>query len=172
MTRRNKLIILIAYLVILVVALSIYTSWRLRAARRVTSEMASIEAEKKKIASTANELARLQRIFPSEPGTAAFIEQLYVCAREARLAGHEVSTPSSQNRQGARSTTSSAADLETYRIKITASGSYRNLAEYIRRVQNIDRFERFTDIRFTPGKQGVDAELALELFSMKGRNGR
>jgi Tfp pilus assembly protein PilO len=114
---------------------------------------------------------QLRRLFPSEARTASFIEDLYTAAKQSKLTSHDASTENISARSASRST-SQPDELSSYRFKINIEGNYRSIAEYIRRVQNMERFKRIANIKLAPGKQGVTGNLSLELFSLKGQNAR
>lgn len=171
MTRRNKLIILAAYLLILAVVLPLYRFKRSSADKRLQAEISATKSELAKIKAVALEMDKLRRLFPAEAGTASFIEDIYTAAQQSELTSHDASTEITASRSTARGAVQ-PNELSSFRFKINVEGSYRSIAEYIRRVQNIERFKRITDIKLAPGKQGVTGSLSLELFSLKGQNAR
>lgn len=171
MTRQNKLIILAAYLLILAVALPLYRLKRNAADKRLQSEISSTKSELAKIKATALEMDHLRRLFPAEAHTETFIEDLYTAAQQSRLTSHEASTESTAARPTTRGNAQSE-ELTSFRFKVAVEGTYRSIAEYIRRVQNIDRFKRISDIKLAPGKPGVAGIISLELYSLKGQNAR
>jgi len=171
LTRQNKLIILATYLLILAVALPLYRLKRNAADKRLRAEINASQGEIARIKSAALEMEKLRRLFPAEAHTASFIEDLYTAAQQSKLKSHEASTVNTPSRSTSRGA-SQPEELSNFRFMITVKGSYRSIAEYIRRVQNIERFKRVTDIKLVPDKQGVTGSLSLELFSLKGQNAR
>lgn len=171
MTRQNKLIILATYLLILAIALPLYRLKRNSAEKRLLAEISATKSELAKIKSTTVEMEKLRRLFPTEARTASFIEDLYSAAQQAKLTSHTVSTENSASRPTPRGGDKTEG-LNSFRFKIAIEGNYRSIAEYIRRVQNIERFKRITDIKLVPGKQGITGSLSMELFSLKGQNAR
>ena len=171
MTRQNKLIILALYLLVLAIALPLYRLKRISADKRLQAEISASKNEILKIKATALEMDKLRRLFPAESGTAAFIEELYTAAKQSKLTSHDASTESSALRSAPRAT-KQTDELSRIKLKINLEGSYRSIAEYIRRVQNIERFKRLTEIKLVPGQHGVTGSLNLELFSLKGQNAR
>jgi len=171
LTRRNKLIILAAYLLVLATVLPLYLLKRSSADRRLQAEINSTKSELAKIKAAGLEMDALRRLFPAEAHSASFIEDLYTAAQQSKLTSHDVSTETT----AARPTTRGVAqpdELSRFRFKIGIEGSYRSIAEYIRRVQNIERFKRIADIKLAPGKQGITGSISLGLFSLKGLNVR
>lgn len=171
MTRQNKLIILAVYLLILAVMLPLYRLKRTSADKRLQAEISSAQNEQIKIKSATLEMDRLRRLFPAEAGTAAFIEDLYTAAQQSKLTSHDASTENPVTRSESRGGTS-ADELSRFRFKITVEGSYRSIAEYIRRIQNLERFKRITDVKLASGKHGVSGNISLELIALKGQNAR
>jgi Tfp pilus assembly protein PilO len=171
LTRQNKLIILAIYLLILAVILPLYRLKRSSADKRLQSEISTTQNEISKIKAAGQEMEQLRRLFPAEPRTASFIEDLYSAAKQSKLSSHDASSETSSTRPTSRNT-SQPDELSSYRFKINVEGNYRSIAEYIRTIQNIERFKRVVDIKLAPGKQGVTGNLSLELFSLKGHNAR
>jgi hypothetical protein len=141
--------------------------------KRLQAQINSAEREKGKNKSAASEMERLRQLFPAEPGTVPFIETLHSEAKLSKLAVHDVTTASQSNqRNTSRSSGSSSDPLRSHRLVISVEGSFRNVAEYLRRVQNAERFKRITEIKLTPGKHGVSGNITLELFSLKDQHAR
>lgn len=170
MTRQNKLIILALYLLVLALALPLYRLKRNSAAKRLQAEISASKSEQAKITATLQELDRLRRLFPAEARPETFIEDLYSAALQSKLTSHDASTETSASSRPATRSAAPAEELSSFRFKVTVEGSYRSIAEYLRRVQNIERFKRITDIKLAPGKQGITGSLSLELYSLKGQN--
>jgi Tfp pilus assembly protein PilO len=175
-TRRNKLIILIAYLFILAIALPVYRMKRASVEKRLKAQISAAQQEKAKATSAASEMERLRQLFPTEPGTAPFIEALYSAAQQSKLAAHDVKTDAvaarAASRTPSRNPAAQADAVSSHRFSISLEGSFRNVAEYIRRIQNFERFKRITEIKLAPAKQGVSGTISLELFSLKDQNAR
>lgn len=167
MTRQNKLLVLLAYLVILAVLMLAYRSNRAKKVKQLRAELSSIEAAQKKSQSAEAEVARLMRLIPAEANSSGFIESLYRNALESGLKQHEVSTEAEKNsaaaRPGASDTTGKVA---SQRFKVSATGSFRSFAEYIRRVQNTERFNRIIDFKISPDAAQLKGTLTIELYSL------
>jgi len=151
--------------------LPLYLLKRSSADKRLQVEINNTKSELAKIKAAGLEMDALRRLFPAEAHTASFIEDLYTAAQQSKLTSHDVSTETAVSRPAARGVAQSD-ELSRFRFKISIEGSYRSIAEYIRRVQNIERFKRVTEIKLAPGKQGITGSLSLELFSLKGQNAR
>ena len=171
MTRQNKLIILAAYLAILAVVLPVYLMKRRTADNRLKAEITRTKGELDKIASVSLEADRLRRLFPVDVGAASFIEDLYTAAKTSNLTVHEASSEMTVSRPTPR-TPQPTEELSSVLLKIKIEGSYRSIAEYIRRIQNIERFKRISEIKLASGKNGVSGSLAIELYALKGQHAR
>lgn len=171
MTRQNKLIILSVYLLVLAIALPAYRTKRSNADRKLNSEIRSVQNELTKLHTAAQEMNALRRMFPAEAGTAAFIEDLYTSAQLSKLTSHEASSESTPVRTINRGT-AQADEINRYRFKVSVAGNFRSIAEYIRRIQNIERFKRISEIKLSSGTDGVTGTISLELISLKGQNAR
>src|SRR6185369_13046477 len=108
--------------------------------KRLRSDLARISAEQERARAAETEVAHLARLFPAEANSPAFIEALYRSARESGLKQHEVSTEAGSSSGTARPGGSDTSSITKHRFKVSANGSYRNFAEYIRRLQNTERF--------------------------------
>lgn len=166
LTRQNKLIVLIVYLLILAVFMLAYRSNRARKVKVLRAELSRISAEQNKTRAAEAEVTRLTRLIPVETNTPAFIEALYRAARESGLKQHEVSTEAGKSSGTARPGGSDTTTIAKQRLKISASGGYRNFAEYVRRVQNTERFNRIIDFKLTPDAARLKGTLTIELYSL------
>lgn len=166
MTRKNKLIVLVAYLVLLAVFMLAYRSNRARKVKLLRADLAKISTEQNKNRAAEAEIAKISRFIPPESNSPAFIEALYQAARESGLKQHEVSTEANKNSGAARPGGAETAAIAKHRFKISASGSYRNFAEYVRRLQNTERFNRIIDFRLAPDASQLKGTLTVELYSL------
>lgn len=161
--------ILVVYLLILAIALPLYRFKRNSADKRLMGEISNVENELSKIRAAALEMESLRKLFPAEAGTVSFIEDLYSAAQKSKLSAHDVSSANVAARPATRGTAQSD-ELSRFKFNITVEGSYRSIAEYLRRVQNIERFKRVTDIKLAAGNHGIKGNISLELFALKGQN--
>lgn len=165
---------MVVYLLVLAVGMLGYRINRTAKIKKLRADLARITAEKSKTSNVEAEAARLTKLIPAEVNTPEFIESLYRCARESGLSQHEVATEASKSsisarpRPGVTETTS----LAKHRIKVSASGSYRSFAEYVRRVQNIDRFNRIVEFRLTPDAGQLKGTFVIELYSLPVKNAK
>lgn len=173
MTRRAKLIILIGYLCCLVVFLFAYKTNRkkkIMSAKAVISQIQTAKDEKRK---KEQELKNLMKTIPAAPDTTSIISAFYGYAKSSSLKSHEVSTEKSSTAIAsarAAKNLQAANGLQSNRFKITISGGFRNIAEYIREIQNMPRFNRITDMKLTADKDGVvKGAITIEFYSLAAK---
>lgn len=166
MTRQSKLIVLLAYLLILAVVMLGYHLDRSAKIRRLRADLLRITTQKNRTTTDQAEVSRLSRLIPSEVNSPAFIESLYRCALESGLKQHEVATEAAKMPATARPVIADTTSVVKHRIKVSASGSYRSFAEYIRRVQNIGPFSRITDFKLAPDAGQLNGTFTIELYSL------
>lgn len=166
MTRKNKLIVLVAYLLLLTVFMLAYRSNRARKVKLLRADLAKISVEQDKTRAAEAEITRITQLIPLEANSPAFIEALYRAARESGLKQHEVSTEADKNSGSARPGETETTVIAKHRFKISASGSYRNFAEYVRRLQNTERFNRIIDFKLAPDVSQLKGTLTVELYSL------
>lgn len=150
-------------LIVGTIALLAYQNIRLKGTNRMKAELHAIAAETTRIKAADIELARLKRLFPREADVSSFIENMYQCAQVTGIKKHEVSTVT-VGQTGKASGKEPA--LKIYRVKASFAGSYRNAAEYIRMVQNIERFKRISSLEMKSEGGQIMTTLMLELFSL------
>lgn len=174
LTRKNKFIILVVYLLVLAVGMLGYRINRTAKIKKLRADLARITAEKNKTSNVEAEAVRLTKLIPAEANSPEFIESLYRCARESGLNQHEVATEASKSSVSARPRPGAAdtASITKHRIKVSASGSYRSFAEYVRRVQNIERFNRIIEFRLSPDAGQLKGTFAIELYSLPVKNAK
>ncbi len=172
MTRQSKLIALVVYLLVLAVILVGYRSNRAAKVKRLRAEISRLTSEQNKSRFDENEIARLTRLIPTESDVPAFMESLYRFAHESGLKQHEAVTVTSSETASARPGKAVTGSITKQRIKVTAAGSFRSFAEYLRRIQNIERFNHITDFKLTPINGQLQGTITVELYSLPVNNGK
>lgn len=165
MTRRSKLIILIGYLLILTVFMIAYRNNRAKKVKILKAQLAKAEMEKELVRKGEMELSKLSKLFPRESNSSAVVGSLYTFAKEAGLKQHDVTTD--LNKQSAkRQGIANSSSVVKNSIKISVLGNFRQVAEYIRKVQSMERFNRITEFKLTPSENLVSGTLTIEIFSL------
>jgi Tfp pilus assembly protein PilO len=147
--------------------MTMYRSNRTKKVKLLRAELSRISADQNKALAAETEVTRIMRLIPAEANSSAFVESLYRAALESGLKQHDVSTEADKSsataRPGGSDTTSTVVKQ---RYKISAIGSYRSFAEYIRKVQNTERFNRIIDFKLAPDTTQLKGTLTIELYSL------
>jgi Tfp pilus assembly protein PilO len=149
-----------------------YRTNRYAKIKKLRADLAKLTSEQNKNGNVEAEAARLARMIPAEANGPAFVEALYRCARESGLKQHEVATEGVKTQETARPGAAKSTSIATHRIKVSAGGSYRSFAEYLRRVQNIERFNRIIDFKLAPDADQIKGTLTIELYYLPVKNAK
>lgn len=169
MSRQSKLIILFIYLLLLAIFLSVYRSGRAKKVKALRAQLAQTQSEKEKIRRGEAELERLSKQFPPKANLPSVVESLYRFAKDSGIKVHEVSTEGGKRQAAARPGSAqkdNPATVTTSVIKVNLAGSFREIAEYIRQVQNMERFNRISEFKLTPDDERIKGSLSIEFFSL------
>lgn len=167
MTRRNKLIVLVAYLLILSAVMLTYRINRAKKVKQLRIQIAEVYAQQEKLRKGEAELSRLSKLIPAEANVTATVESLYRFATLSALNHHEIATEANKQQATARpGRGQNEAAVSNDRIKVSIAGTFRQIAEYIRQVQNMERFNRITEIKLAPDAGQVKGTLTIEFFSL------
>lgn len=148
-----------------------YRTNRTKKINRLRADLAGISADKSKTRAAEAELERMTRMIPTGSDTPAFIEALYKTAKESGLKQHEVSTEADKTGGSARPGGSdSTSTIAKQRIKVSASGNFRSFAEYLRRIQNMERFNRIVEFKLLPDADQLKGTFAIELYYLPVKN--
>lgn len=140
--------------------------------KRLRTDLVRITSEQNRTGTDQNEVAMLTRLIPGEANSPAFIESLYRCALESGLKQHEVTTGAANTPATARPAAADTTSVAKHSIKVSARGSYRSFAEYLRRVQNIGQFSRITEFRLVPDAGQIKGTFTVELYSLPVKNAK
>lgn len=174
MKERNKTF-MIAALVLSVLVLTVYGYVRAGQIHAVRVHISQLRAEERSMPVHGEERGILGRKLPEKTGTADFVDHLYEAARRAGIGKLEVSTlgtgdtPAGQRSKPGHTPPSGGA-LKSTSLKISFEGKYRETAEYIREVQNIEQHKRIMEIRMQPAKELVKTDMTIQTVSREGRN--
>jgi Tfp pilus assembly protein PilO len=144
--------------------------------RRLQAELRKIEADRARLVTVERELAQLRRSVPHDADVPAFIESLYLCAQETSARNHTVVTVERGGGAAGIERTNRAPvkgkdGLERHHLLVSLQGSYRDLAEYIRLVQNMERFKKITAFQMKPADGILSATVELELYTLQVPHG-
>lgn len=167
MTRQTKLIILVGYLLILSVVMVAYKSNRSKKIKQLRAQISQVQAEKEKVRKGEAELARLSKLFPASTDLADLVELLYRYAKTAGLSHHQVAADGDKKKSSARPGPAKESGMVvTHSIRVSVSGNFRQVAEYVRQVQNMERFSRISEFKLSTDHEQVKGALTIEVFSL------
>lgn len=162
--RKNGILI---FSVILILVLTIFFVFfakkRLSEIEKLEKRLSEIQLDKQK----ERPLFRVDKLFLARNQIPTFIETLYKLAEDNGLKRYDIlSKPDKQSGANVQKTKmiGGLQGIEIYPLKISIEGDYRDVAEYIRELQNIDRLKKIRDITITPEKRHIKAEISIDIF--------
>ena len=172
MKKRTDRIIFIIFLGLAAVISAVYIMERSHALGRIRLDMETLHRQQQSRPLAVAEPERLVRMFPPRPDLSLFVDELYEYGRKSGIMNLEVqSLPSKEKgRQTGDGKEEKTRVMRSYPLRIMMEGTYRTIAEYIRLMQNSERFTRVLELEIQPGKD-LDvhrATMTLEIFSIAG----
>lgn len=92
--------------------------------------------------------------------TLSYVEKIFLVARNAKIKHFSVSTKE-ESRKNQK--TSNQRQKNTI-ININLEDDYRNVAEFVRLIQNMRVFARINRLEMMAGEKGVKASISIELY--------
>ncbi|TAN41995.1 MAG: hypothetical protein EPN25_03850 [Nitrospirae bacterium] len=175
MIKSNKGILQTAVILLSLAAVAGYLYYRTGQIRSMNAEAAKLKAVKLTMRTEQPASGNLEKIVPGKAAVALFVEDLYAAARVSGIVKHQVSTvktadaPARMNVTRGKTGRNEKA-LETHSIKITLEGNYRETVEYIREVQNIERYKRIVELRMKPVDNVLKTDMTMEIYSAGGQD--
>lgn len=117
----------------------------------------------------------LKRLFPQKGNTAAFIEDVYRIGKQRALKNltfEQKSTQFIEPGSGGISKTSHAPSqkvIYAYPFRIAFNAGYRNTAEFIREIQDLERFATMESISVKRDKESLAVEMVVTVYSTEER---
>ena len=145
-----------------------YVRHKNKLTRAVETELNSRHREERDRAGAGAEMRSAEKKLSSHLSVPLVIEELYRCAKNAGVMKHEVTTlaggqaPAPVQKPGGEKRHEVA---RTSQLKITFEGNYRAAAEYVRLMQNINRFKRIVDLEMKSEKDTIKTTITLEILS-------
>jgi hypothetical protein len=173
MMQRILVRIVLAFLVITLAGTYVYLQYREKSIRSMESTLDSMKAGKTRLAVTATGLGTLKKTFPPRLDVPSFAGDLYLCAKNAGVKNHEVTSLPGKEIGGTaqkKGDDRKTAKVITYQLKIAFEGDFRSAAEYIRQMQNIGRYKRIIDLEMKPDKDTLKTVITIELVSFGNEN--
>jgi len=175
MKKSNKGIIQTVIIILSLVVVLVYLYSRTGQINSMNAEIMKVRAEKLGLQAEKPDMGNPEKMFPGKAGMALFVENLYDAARTAGIKKHEVSTVKMGEAPERRNVKKGGAGekekvLKTYPLKISLEGDYRDTVEYIREVQNIERFKRIVEIGMKPAEKLLKTDITIEIYSTGGQD--
>jgi len=173
MKKNDKGIIQTAVIILAAVLFYLFfRSWQIQG---MNAEIAKLRAEKPTVRPEQSNNRNPEKMFPGKAATALFVENLYDAALASGIRRHEVSTVkmgdiSLRNNMTKGKPVRNENVIETYSVKVSLEGNYRDTAEYIREVQNIERYKRIVELRMKPEDKVLRTDVTIEIYSTGGQD--
>jgi Tfp pilus assembly protein PilO len=166
----------IAVLALGLVPLLVYVKLRDGDLQDLRKERATVMSEQEELRIANWELKELTRKYTVKADLADFVEKLYLFADQAGIADHKVVTRDGSMASGigfggSRSGKGSkSSGLHRNRLEISLTGNYRNIAAYVRLLQETDSPKRITMLKVQPEQRKLQMKVDLELYSYRNEN--
>jgi Tfp pilus assembly protein PilO len=161
---RNKILLLILYLLIITLILVMYQTKRMHANTALKAEMQRARGEMAEIHKTLAEMDDARRRFRHETHIMVFVESLYRAADENRLAFHEVTSDSAGS---APAMEGKDTFITGSKFRISVKGDSRAVVEYVRSIMNLQQFSRINELKIAAEQKGVTGTINLEIFTFR-----
>ncbi len=163
----------LVFLIITLACAFAYIQYREKSIRGMQNKLDSLKLEKAKLASPGPGLELLKKTFSPRLDVPSFAGDLYSCAKNSGVKNHEVSSlpvkgiaGAAQKKGGDRK----ILKVMTYQLKITFEGDFRSASEYIRQMQNIERFKRIIELEMKPDRDTIKTVITIEIVSFGDEN--
>ncbi len=160
--------------VLLILILLVHQGLRQTGRSRLLTERDALSARMVKLRGEQAQLKSLNKALPTRLEIAPFIETLTRLARQTGVQNHvAVTAASGSGRTAARRPVAvpGSSSLQTARLKIEFFSSFREAAEYLRLVQNLDIFKRIVDLEMDPKQGTVRTLLTIDLIALQDGHG-
>lgn len=167
MRKNGILIFSVILILILTIFFAFHVKKRLSGIEKIEKRLAENRSDKQKEKTQ----FKVDKLFLTKNQIPTFIETLYKLAEDNRLKNYDILSKSDRQ-SGANvqksKVTGGLQGIEIYPLIISIEGDYRNIAEYVRELQNIDRLKKIRDITITPEKRHIKAEISIDIFISGG----
>ncbi len=169
MKKRDKEIVA-GVLVLSLIALVIYLFIRTGQIKSMQEQIAKLRAGKPDISQRVVSEEDIAGRVSDKAGTASFVENLFDAARVSGIKKHEVSTmkisdvPAGKSAMKSKNAENESV-LNTYSLKITFEGNYRETSEYVREVQNIGQYKKIIELGMRPDNKLLKTDMMVQIFS-------
>lgn len=167
---------LIVCIVIGLCLLLAYLQVRQRSLKKIQGELATTQALNNDLAAANRELAELVRRYGAGADVPTFVEKMHRYSKQLGIAvDYELSSNPKSSGGGRRSSGANqgavGTNLVVSRMKVSLDGEYRDVAEYLRLLQEDKSPKKVIDFKVIQEKGVPKLNLNLELYSYRGENG-
>jgi len=152
-----------------------YMKVRQRDLKKIQGELATTTAQRNDLVMANQEMTKLIGRYGAGADVPAFVEEMHRYARQVGLADdYELSSSqknSSPSRSSGANQKAAGSTLVVSRMRISLHGEYRDIAEYLRLLQEDKNPKKFIDLKMVQEKGVPRLNLNLELYSYRGENG-
>lgn len=175
--KKSKIIFIsvIAALVISGIFFSIYFRNKIKNIKNLRASIENLYVAGTPGAETPKGLTDLNQLFPQKGGTTEFIENIFLISKKyfikdmlVEYKSHEaLALGSGKQMTSGRESAHKTGVLYVHPITITFNCGYRNMAEFIREIQDRQRLVSIKTLKVNKGKDLLSAELVLNIYSME-----
>lgn len=156
--------------------LAVYLPVRQRALKKIQGELGATTARHNDLVLANREVAELLKRYGAGADVPVFVEQMHRSSREIGITADYELSSNPKNSPSGRSGGASqkvvvGSNLAVSRMKIALHGEYRDIAEYLRLLQEDKNPKKFIDLKLVQEKGVPRLNLNLELYSYRGGNG-
>jgi len=169
MIKRDKLLAVAA--TVLAAIYIYYAGTRIMQIKKMQNDMAALGQNIPMQSSTASDISTLKKKFPGKADISSFVERLSVLAQKAGMKNVDIIARNDTQVKVMRKNASNANQtriLVTYPIRISFEGKYRVIAEFLKELQEIERYKKVTQIELKPGENSVKATILIDIVSFEG----
>ena len=173
--KKSKIIFIsvIAAIVISGIFFSVYFRSKIKNIKNLRTSIENLYIADTSAAETPKELTGLDQLFPQKGGTTEFIENIFLLSKKHSIKdlhveykSHETITLGSGKQiiSGRESIHKSGA-IYVHPIRMNFKSGYRNMAEFIKEIQDHQRLVTIKNLKVSKGKNLLSAELVLNIYS-------
>jgi len=154
-----------------------YLQVRHRHLKKIQGELATTIGLRNDLIKADREVADLVKRYGAGADVPTFVEQMHRYSRQLGIAAdYELSSSQKNSGGGRRSSGASqgamvGSNLVVSRMKVSLDGKYRDIAEYLRLLQEDKNPKKFIDLKIAQEKGVPVLNMNLELYSYRGNNG-
>lgn len=153
-----------------------YVQVRHKSLKKIQSELTTTTALHSDLVKANREVADLVKRYGAGADVPTFVEQMHRYSQQLGIAADYELSSSQKNSGGGRRSAgatpgAAGTNLVVSRMKVSLDGEYRDIAEYLRLLQEDKNPKKFIDLKIAQDKGIPILNMNLELYSYRGGNG-